>query len=94
MYALSDIKSNTIVAVIKDTLTRLNLSLKKCRGQCYDGASNMTGSRNGVATQICEEEPKALFLHWYEHALNLAVSDTVKGCQVIKDALDTAFEVS
>ena len=61
MYVLSDIKSNTIVAVIKDTLTRLNLSLKKCRGQCYDGASNMTGSRNGVATQICEEEPKALF---------------------------------
>ena len=28
MYTLSDIKSNTIVAVIKDTLTRLNLSLK------------------------------------------------------------------
>ena len=54
----------------------------------------MTGSRNGVATQICEEEPKALFLHCCGHALNLAVSDTVKGCQVVKDALDTAFEVS
>ena len=59
MYVLSDIKSNTIVAVIKNTPTRLNLSLKKCRGQCYDGASNTTGSRNGVATQICVEEPKA-----------------------------------
>ena len=54
----------------------------------------MTGSTNGVATQICEEEPKALFLHCYGHAVNLAVSDTVKGCQVVKDALDTAFEVS
>ena len=54
----------------------------------------MTGSKNGVATQICEEEPKALFLHCNGHALNLAVSDTVKGCQVVKDALDTAFEVS
>ena len=42
MYVLSDIKSNTLVAVIKDTLARLNLSLKKCRGQCYDGASNMS----------------------------------------------------
>ena len=94
MYVLSDIKSNTIVAVVKDTLTMLNLSLKKCQGQCYDGASNMTGSRNGVATQICVEEPKALFLHCCGHALNLAVSDTVKGCQVVKDALDTAFEVS
>ena len=28
------------------------------------------------------------------HALNSAVSDTVKGCQVVKDALGTAFEVS
>ncbi len=54
----------------------------------------MTGSRNGVSTQTCEEEPKALFLHCYGHALSLAVSDTVKGCQVIQDSLDTAFEVS
>ena len=44
-YVLSYIKSNTIVAIIKDTLTRLNLSLKRCRGQCCDGASNMNGSR-------------------------------------------------
>ena len=60
IYVLSDIYSNTIVAVIKDTLTRLYLCLKKCRGQCYDGASNMTGFRYGVATKICVE-PKALF---------------------------------
>ena len=40
------------------------------------------------------EEPKALFLHCYGHALNLAVIDKVKGCQVVKEALDTAFEVS
>ena len=40
----------------------------------------MTSSRNVVSTQI--------------YALNLAVSDTVKGCQIIKDAFDTAFEVS
>ena len=93
MHIVSDIKSDTIVAAIRDTLTRLNISLKKCRGQCYDGASNMTGRKRGVSRQICEE-PKALFLHCYGHALNLAVSDTVKGCKVVKDALDIAFEVS
>ena len=91
MYTVS---ADTIVAAIRDTLTRLNISLKKCRGQCYDGASNMTGRKRGVSRQICEEEPKALFLHCYGHALNLAVSDTVKGCEVVKDALDIAFEVS
>ena len=60
IYVLSDIYSNTIVAVIKGTLTRLYLSLKKCRGQCYNWTNNMTGSRYGVATKICVE-PKALF---------------------------------
>ena len=95
MYTVSDIKSDTtIVAAIWDTLTGLNISLKKCRRQCYDGASNMTGRKRGVSRQICEEEPKALFLHCYGHALNLAVSDTVKGCEVVKDALDIPFEVS
>ena len=94
IYVLSDIKRNTIFAVINDTLTSLYLSLKKCRGQSFDETSKITGSRYGVATHICVEEPKAIFLHCYGHALNLAVIDTAKGCQVVKDALDTAFEVS
>ena len=94
MYTVSDIKSDTIVAAIRDRHTRLNISLQKCRGQSYDGASNMTGRKRGVLRQICEKEPKALFLHCYGYALNLAVSDTVKGCEVVKDSLDIAFEVS
>ena len=44
-------------------MVRLNLSLQNCRGQCYDGAANMAGSRNGVATQIASEEPRAIFVH-------------------------------
>ena len=38
----------------------------------------MCGSRNGVATQIASEEPRAVFIHCYGHALNLAAEDTVK----------------
>ena len=51
-YELENIKSNTIVRVIKDILIRLNLSLENCRGQMYDGASNMMGKKSGVSTQI------------------------------------------
>ena len=94
LYSVSDIKASTIVQVIKDTLLRLNLSFSNCRGQCYDGASNMRGPKSGVAKQLRELEPRALYLHCHGHALNLAVGDAIKNCKYTNDALDVAFEVS
>ena len=40
-YEDSDMKSETLVKVIKDILLRFQLSLQLCRGQFFDGASNM-----------------------------------------------------
>ena len=54
-YQLTNIKSESIVNVIKDTLLTFNLQLEKCRGQTYDGASNMLGEKGGVATRITAE---------------------------------------
>ena len=78
LYYCPDITANTIFSIVKDTLLRLNISLLRCRGQCYDGASNMAGSRNGVKTQILREEPHALFAHCYGHSLNLAVAEQMQ----------------
>ena len=61
MHVVELIQADILVEVLKDTMVRLNLSLQNSRGQCYDGAANMAGSRNGVATQIASEEPE-LFL--------------------------------
>ncbi len=94
LYKLDNIKANSIVAAIRDALIRLNLAMSKCRGQCYDGASTMKGEKSGVATQLLNDEPRAVYIHCYGHALNLAVGDTVKGCKVLKDTLETTFEVS
>ena len=58
LHVVESIQANVLVEVLKDTMVRLNLSLQNCRGQCYDGAANMAGSRNGVATQIASEEPR------------------------------------
>ena len=52
MYVTASRDANSIVAIIKDALMRMNLSLAQCRGQCYDGAAVMQGRRNGVAVQI------------------------------------------
>ena len=54
----------------------------------------MAGARNGVATQILSEEPRAVFTHCYGHALNLAVGDTVKKNKILSNALDMTFEIS
>ena len=72
----------------------LNLPLSKVRGQCYDGASNMSGVRNGVATQICKEEPRAVYTHCHGHSLNLAAADAIKQSKVMKSALATTHEAT
>lgn len=64
--------SANIVHTIWHTMIRLNLSSKKVRGQCYDGAACMSGKREEVATQICKEQ-RAVYTHCYGHTLNLAV---------------------
>ena len=78
MYATASTDANSIVAIIKDALMRMNLSLAQCRGQCYDGAAVMQGCRNGVAVQILQVDPRALYTHCYGHSLNLACQDVIR----------------
>ena len=93
LYQVPDITADTLVLAIKDMLIRINLSLQQCRGQCYDGVTNMSGNLGGVVNQITNEEKRALFCHCNGYSLNLAASDAIKGCKVMSDALDTIFEI-
>ena len=52
---------------------RSNLDLMDLRGQCYDGASNMSGILKGLAGRILEGNPKAVYLHCASHILNLSI---------------------
>ena len=94
MYSLESPSADSIQSMIKDVLLRMNLRLDHCRGQCYDGASNMTGVKSGVAIKILAEEPRALFTHCYGHAFNLAIQDTLKGIKVMEDTLNTVHEIT
>ena len=75
LYEIDNISAATLVYVIKDTLLRMNLSLARTRGQCYDWAANTSGAKSGVAKRLSDEEPRAVFTQCYGHALNLACSD-------------------
>ena len=54
----------------------------------------MKGHKKGVATQILQEEGRALYTHCYGHSLNLAIADTVREIKLPQDTLDTTSEIS
>ncbi|MEM7226435.1 MAG: DUF4371 domain-containing protein [Pseudomonadota bacterium] len=45
--------AESIVSELKDVLLRMNLQLSKCRGQCYDGCSTMSGSKSVKRNVLC-----------------------------------------
>ena len=93
LYLTDSITAAALVAIIEDTILRMNIKLDYCRGQCYDGASTMSGAKKGVAKVIANKESRAIFTHCYGHALNLGVGDTIKQCHLMKSALDVMAEI-
>ena len=87
-------EAQTLVNIILDVLTRLNLSIKKLRGQCYDGASSMSGPRSGIAKKINDLENRTVYTHCYGHPLNLACMETIKRSKVMQEALDITGEIT
>ena len=88
------ITSDVLTAAIKDVLIQCCLPLAQCRGQCYDGASNMMGRLRGVATQIQVEHKAAISIHCLAHCLNLCLQDAAKNCHPIRNALDVTLQLA
>ena len=57
--------SSTLITVIKDCQICLILPIRQCRGQAYDGASNMAGGINGATARIQNDEPSAIYSRVY-----------------------------
>ena len=68
-----------ICSKIVDELGRLQIDVKLCRAQAYDGAGAMSGHLNGCQTLFREIVPEAAYYHCSSHQLNLALS---KACDV------------
>ena len=93
-YELENIKSDTIVSAIRDVLLRTHISLDNCRGQCYDGASNMLGKKSGVAKEILDIQPKAFATHCHCHSLRLSVKEATKELKILSATMDTSGEIA
>ena len=51
-YETSTTTSEKLFAVLKGVLLRMQFDISKCRGQCYDGASNVSGHVNGLRKKL------------------------------------------
>ena len=85
--------SSVLTEALKDIIVRCSLPLAQCRGQAYDGAANMMGHIQGVATQLQTEENSAIAVHCFAHCLNLCLQDATKKCKLIRSALDIVLEI-
>ena len=60
----------------------ISLDPSNIRGQAYDGASVMSGGKEGVQAKIKEISPFALFTHYYAHRPNLSIATSCKLSEV------------
>ena len=58
IHLIDSIETKIMFSDIEDIILRLNLPVHKIRGQYYDGVSNMSGKKSGVAKLISEKQPK------------------------------------
>ena len=63
-----------IAEAIVQSLKSNNISILKCRGQAYDGASAMASEKVGVQARICTISPLALYTQCRSHVLNLSIA--------------------
>ncbi|CAF0953813.1 unnamed protein product [Adineta steineri] len=93
LYEISRQNAPTIVEAILDTLTRCGLDIANCRGQSYDGASNMSGIYGGVSALILKQQGKAMYVHCNAHCLDLAIQDLTSRCTTICSCLSFAKDI-
>ena len=67
------ITGEAIASASLDVLPKWNLNIKDCRGQGYDGASNMSSVRRGTQALLLEECLLAVYTHCRAHCLNFAI---------------------
>ena len=66
---------------IVNAIRNLSLEIINLRGQGYDGAGNMAGKKSGVSSRILKLNDKALYVHCFNHRLNLVIA---KSCNIQK----------
>lgn len=92
-FEVTDQTSKGLEHKIVEILEEMGLNLAKCRGQGYDGASNMSGIYNGLQALIKLKEPTAKYVHCAAHNLNLVLNDACLNVPMLKDFYDICQKI-
>ena len=66
-----------LLDLLKRATTSLHLEISKLVGECFDGASNMSGEHAGLSALMKGVAPLSLYVHCCAHRLNLAIEDSL-----------------
>jgi hypothetical protein len=66
--------------VLVDSIKSFGLNIDDIRGQGYNNGSNMKGKYKGVQRRLRDINPRALYMPFACHSLNLTLCDIAKSC--------------
>ena len=78
-----------LLDLLKRATTSLNLEISKIVGECFDGASNMSGEHAGLSALMKGVAPLSLYVHCCAHRLNLAIEDSLSLIECLRNGLGT-----
>ena len=91
--SVKDQSASGIEKQITGLIESLGISVNKCRGQGYDGASTMSGAYSGVQKRISDRAPNAVYVHCAAHNLNLVLNDACQKIPEIRAYYDTVQRI-
>lgn len=86
-------KAESLLDIVTDFFKRKGLDIHDLRGQCYDGASNVSGCLTGLQTRVIHIERRALFVHCSAHRVSLCVQDALEDIPLVKNAIGIIQEL-
>ena len=88
-HATKTTDGEALYKLVKEVMNDLQLELQNVVGECFDGASNMSGVNKGLSARMKECSPLAIYVHCYGHLLNLALQDTLTTVEPLRNTLGT-----
>lgn len=76
--AADNLDAASLFNYMKERLSVCGINIQNCVGQTYDGASVMRGQNKGVQALFRNQVPQAIYVHCFNHRLNLVIVDVCK----------------
>ena len=86
---MEETTAEALFHTIQEKLQQCGIEFSNMCGQCFDGASNVSGIHTGLQARIKEISPSAIYTHCYAHVLNLVIVDTMSNNSIARDFFGT-----